>query len=104
MAGSQLNTILEKFQSKDKVPLLSDAVEVVHRLRHCDYRRFVNLEELLVQDFRYMATSDLQNELSKDTFRTDDLTEKRLCTLILQQLEDISGDISALAVKWCASD
>ena len=47
-----------------------------------------------------MATSDLQNELAKDNFKTDGETEKRLCKAILQQLDDISGDISGLAVKW----
>eukprot|EP00798_Chlamydomonas_sp_ICE-L_P008749 gene8749-33610_t len=51
------------------------------------------------KDFRYMATSDLLNELQKDYFRTDADMEKRLCTMILKQLEDISGDISGLAVK-----
>ena len=53
------------------------------------------------KDFRYMATSDLQGELAKDNFRTDGETEKKLCHVILQQLDDISGDISGLAVKWC---
>lgn len=52
------------------------------------------------KDFRYMATSDLQNELAKPTFKTNDDTEKRLCNAILQQLDDTSGDISGLAVKW----
>ncbi|DBB08467.1 hypothetical protein WJX82_000009 [Trebouxia sp. C0006] len=51
------------------------------------------------KDFRYMATSDLQGELAKDNFRTDGETEKKLCHVILQQLDDISGDISGLAVK-----
>lgn len=52
------------------------------------------------KDFRYMATSDLQGELAKDGFKTDGETEKKLCHVILQQLDDISGDISGLAVKW----
>ena len=47
-----------------------------------------------------MATSDLQNELLKPSFRVDQNTERRLCSAILQQLQDTSGDISALAVKW----
>ncbi|KAK9816878.1 hypothetical protein WJX72_006469 [[Myrmecia] bisecta] len=51
------------------------------------------------KDFRWMATSDLQNELSKDSFKTDGETERKLCNIVLQQLEDSSGDISALAVK-----
>ena len=52
------------------------------------------------KDFRYMATSDLQGELAKDSFKTDGETEKKLCSVILQQLDDSSGDISGLAVKW----
>ena len=53
-----------------------------------------------MQDFRYMATSDLQNELLKPTFRVEQHIEKKLCAAVLLQLQDISGDISALAVKW----
>lgn len=52
------------------------------------------------KDFRYMATSDLQGELAKDNFKTEGETEKKLCQAILQQLDDISGDISGMAVKW----
>jgi len=51
------------------------------------------------KDFRYMATSDLLNELQKDNFKADAEMEKKLCTAILNQLEDPSGDISGLAVK-----
>lgn len=47
-----------------------------------------------------MATSDLLNEISKDTFKVDPDLEKKLCTVISVQLEDQSGDISGLAVKW----
>lgn len=55
------------------------------------------------KDFRYMATSDLLNELSKDTFAVDPELEKKLCGVVAVQLEDQSGDISGLAVKWCAA-
>jgi len=48
-----------------------------------------------------MATSDLLNELQKDTFRADGDLERRLGDAILAQLEDQSGDISGMAVKWC---
>lgn len=54
-----------------------------------------------MQDFRYMATSDLTELLRKPEWRRDDDTEKRLCELILAQLDDSSGDVSSLAVKWC---
>jgi len=52
------------------------------------------------KDFRYMATSDLLNELQKETFRADGDMERRLGDAILAQLEDQSGDISGMAVKW----
>ena len=47
-----------------------------------------------------MAVSDLQSELQKPEFRVDEGTERRLCKVVLQQLEDSSGDVSGLAVKW----
>ena len=47
-----------------------------------------------------MATSDLLNELQKDTFRTDVDSERKISQIVLQQLDDPSGDISGLAVKW----
>jgi hypothetical protein len=49
-----------------------------------------------------MATSDLLAELGKDSFRVDPELERRLCAAVAVQLEDISGDISGLAVKWWA--
>ena len=52
------------------------------------------------KDFRYMATSDLLNELSKETFKVDADLERKLCAVVAVQLEDQSGDISGLAVKW----
>ena len=53
---------------------------------------------------RYMATSDLANELAKDSFRFDSpTTEKQVSEVVLTQLEDASGDISGLAVKWCVA-
>ena len=54
------------------------------------------------QDFRYMATSDLTEILKKPDWRRDEDTERMLCELILAQLDDSSGDVSSLAVKWCA--
>ena len=52
------------------------------------------------KDFRYMATSDLLSELQKDAFKVDAESERRLSQALLTQLEDASGDISGLAVKW----
>ncbi|KAG2450178.1 hypothetical protein HYH02_000280 [Chlamydomonas schloesseri] len=51
------------------------------------------------KDFRYMATSDLLHELQKDSFKVDMEQERKLCNVILTQLEDPSGDISNLAVS-----
>ncbi|OIW13592.1 hypothetical protein TanjilG_07934 [Lupinus angustifolius] len=54
------------------------------------------------KDFRYMATSDLLNELNKDTFKADAELEIKLTTIIIQQLDDAAGDVSGLAVKCLA--
>ncbi|GMH39342.1 hypothetical protein BSKO_07240 [Bryopsis sp. KO-2023] len=51
------------------------------------------------KDYRYMATSDLLQELKKETIRLDAETERKICRVVLQQMQDISGDISNLAVK-----
>ena len=47
-----------------------------------------------------MAASDLQGELAKDSFQVEGDSERRLVQVVLQQLEDPSGDIQNLAVKW----
>lgn len=52
------------------------------------------------KDYRYMATSDLLNELTKPEFKVDHDLEIKLANTILQQLDDSAGDVSALAVKW----
>ncbi|CAN6910277.1 unnamed protein product [Brassica oleracea] len=54
------------------------------------------------KDYRYMATSDLLNELNKDSFKLDSDLEMRLSSIILQQLDDVAGDVSGLAVKCLA--
>ena len=54
------------------------------------------------KDFRYMATSDLLNELNKESFKLDTDLEMRLSSIILKQLDDVAGDVSGLAVKWFA--
>ena len=50
--------------------------------------------------YRYMATSALLNELSKDTFKADNDSEIKISKTVLQQLDDVAGDVSGLAVKW----
>ena len=52
------------------------------------------------KDYRYMATSDLLNELNKEGFKLDGDLESRLSSTVLQQLDDAAGDVSGLAVKW----
>ncbi|XP_024525263.1 cullin-associated NEDD8-dissociated protein 1 isoform X2 [Selaginella moellendorffii] len=51
------------------------------------------------KDYRYMATSDLLNELQKESFKADSETERKVSQIVLQQLDDASGDISGIAVK-----
>lgn len=55
------------------------------------------------KDYRYMATSDLLNELNREGFKADAELEAKLTNTVVQQLEDPSGDVSGLAVKWFAS-
>lgn len=55
------------------------------------------------KDYRYMATSDLLNELNKEGFKADADLEIKLTNTVIQQLEDAAGDVSGLAVKWSAS-
>lgn len=48
-----------------------------------------------------MAASDLATELAKEGFRFESPSmEVRVTEAILRQLEDPSGDVSALALKW----
>ncbi|XP_010930555.1 cullin-associated NEDD8-dissociated protein 1 [Elaeis guineensis] len=54
------------------------------------------------KDYRYMATSDLLNELNREGFKADADLEVKLSNIVLQQLEDASGDVSGLAVKCLA--
>ncbi|XP_010314277.2 cullin-associated NEDD8-dissociated protein 1 [Solanum lycopersicum] len=54
------------------------------------------------KDYRYMATSDLLNELNKEGFKLDAELEGKLSSTVLQQLDDAAGDVSGLAVKCLA--
>ncbi|XP_031392996.1 cullin-associated NEDD8-dissociated protein 1 [Punica granatum] len=51
------------------------------------------------KDYRYMATSDLLNELNREGFKADAGLEIKLSNIVLQQLDDAAGDVSGLAVK-----
>uniref|UniRef100_A0A166GKY0 TATA-binding protein interacting (TIP20) domain-containing protein n=1 Tax=Daucus carota subsp. sativus TaxID=79200 RepID=A0A166GKY0_DAUCS len=51
------------------------------------------------KDYRYMATSDLLNELNKEGLKLDSDLEIKLSNIVLQQLDDAAGDVSGLAVK-----
>lgn len=76
--------------------------DVLRYLLRVSLKQFYSVYICNLQDFRYMATSDLLEILKKANWRRDDDQEKRLVDLILQQLDDASGDVSSLAVKWCA--
>ena len=93
-----IGSILERIVSKDKVCPATAPLSIDwgwrSELKHGTAGR------LAMQDHRYMAVSDLQSELQKPEFRVDEGTERRLCKVVLQQLEDASGDVSGLAVKW----
>ncbi|KAF8405638.1 hypothetical protein HHK36_007714 [Tetracentron sinense] len=54
------------------------------------------------KDYRYMATSDLLNELSKEGFKADADLEFKISNTIIRQLDDAAGDVSGLAVKCLA--
>ncbi|KAG8368925.1 hypothetical protein BUALT_Bualt15G0097100 [Buddleja alternifolia] len=54
------------------------------------------------KDYRYMATSDLLNELNKEGFKIDVELEAKLSNIVIQQLDDAVGDVSGLAVKCLA--
>ena len=48
-----------------------------------------------------MATSDLANELAKESFQFhSQAVERQVSEVVLNQLEDPSADISGLANKW----
>ncbi|EIE20950.1 TIP120-domain-containing protein [Coccomyxa subellipsoidea C-169] len=51
------------------------------------------------KDLREMSTYDLIEMLKKPEWKRDTDQEKKLCELILKQLDDTSGDVSSLAVK-----
>ena len=46
-----------------------------------------------------MATSDLLAELSKDTFKPDSDSERKICKCLLKLINDQSSDVQSLAVK-----
>lgn len=52
------------------------------------------------KDYRYMATSDLLHLLEQDQQQVDAELEERITTSVLRNLEDVSGDIAGMAVKW----
>ncbi|CAN6910236.1 unnamed protein product [Brassica oleracea] len=98
MANSQLSGIIEKvFHHLFRTKLTFDFDDYIHF-------SYVNNVQMTGKDkdYRYMATSDLLNELNKDSFKLDSDLEMRLSSIILQQLDDVAGDVSGLAVKCLA--
>jgi hypothetical protein len=53
----------------------------------------------LDKDFRYMACSDLTEELKRETFKLDAVNETKVVDSVLKLLEDSSGDVQGVAVK-----
>ncbi|GJQ11750.1 hypothetical protein GpartN1_g3541.t1 [Galdieria partita] len=51
------------------------------------------------KDFRYMAASDLLNELQKGPVQLDPLMENKLCTALLKALQDTSSEVQSIALK-----
>ena len=47
-----------------------------------------------------MATSDLMSELQKDSIQLDEDSERKVVRTLLRLLEDSSGEVQNLAVKW----
>ena len=55
------------------------------------------------KDERYMAISDLQVELKKDS-KIDQVAERRICDALLDRLEnDKSNNVQSIAVSWCVA-
>ena len=53
------------------------------------------------KDYRYMETSDLLDDLSKETFKVENDLEIKISKTVLQQIDDdVAGNVSGLAVKW----
>lgn len=46
-----------------------------------------------------MATSDLFSELSKDSFKPDSESERRICAGILKLINDQASEVQSIAVK-----
>ena len=51
------------------------------------------------KDFRFMATSDLMNDLQKESIKLDDDSERRIVKGVLKLLEDNNGEVQNQAVK-----
>lgn len=47
-----------------------------------------------------MATSDLMSELQKESIQLDEDSERKVVRTLLRLLEDRSGEVQNLAVKW----
>eukprot|EP00184_Porphyridium_aerugineum_P003113 CAMPEP_0184694386 /NCGR_PEP_ID=MMETSP0313-20130426/2373_1 /TAXON_ID=2792 /ORGANISM="Porphyridium aerugineum, Strain SAG 1380-2" /LENGTH=1288 /DNA_ID=CAMNT_0027152677 /DNA_START=150 /DNA_END=4016 /DNA_ORIENTATION=- len=54
------------------------------------------------RDYRYMALSDLLNELAKETFVADSESQKKICRHVLQLLKDNSSEVQGLAIRCLA--
>ncbi|KAJ3238596.1 Cullin-associated NEDD8-dissociated protein 1 [Chytriomyces hyalinus] len=53
-------------------------------------------------DLRFMALSDLSNELSKEGASFDEVTERKFVAAVVKALDDTNGEVQNLAVKILA--
>lgn len=51
------------------------------------------------KDFRFMAISDLMNDLQKESIKLDDDSERRIVKGVLKLLEDTNGEVQNQAVR-----
>ena len=52
------------------------------------------------KDYRYMACSDLSNELAKETFACSADEEQKMCESLMRLLGDSASEVQGVAVKW----
>ena len=69
---------------------------------HLSVRAWKLLQSLLppLPPTRFMATSDLMSELQKDSIQLAEDSERKVVRALLRLLEDRSGEVQNLAVKW----
>jgi hypothetical protein len=57
--------------------------------------------ENIDKDERFMATSDLMNELEAFEGKVDAALQTQIRDAIIKELDDKSADVQTIAVSWC---